>query len=137
MATYYPIKRLYEWVSTCILASIGLALAIPGDTMTGPLFAPLLEVGSESFWTVGLIVIAAIRACALVINGFSPKGSPAVRAVAATLTAVIFATLVASFVAAGQVGLWAASVYLVLACTEILIVYRATLELKNAIDCSS
>lgn len=125
--------RWIEWQSAAILVAIGLALALPGQTMTPPLFGAFLLIMPEPMWSALLIVAGCVRAVALIINGRSPRGSPAVRAFSAVLSAALFAGLAAGFAVYAPTGWWATSVYLTLTAFEIMTVYRAVGELRGAV----
>lgn len=125
--------RWIEWQSAAILVAIGLALALPGQTMQPPLFAAFLALMPEPMWSALLIVAGCIRAGALIVNGRSPRGSPVVRALGAALSAALFAGLAAGFAVYAPTGWWASSVYLTLMGFEIVTVYRAVGELRGAI----
>lgn len=125
--------RWIEWQSAAILVSIGLALALPGQTMTAPLFGAFLSMMPEPMWSALLIVAGCVRAGALIVNGRSPRGSPSVRAIGAALSASLFAALAVGFAMYAPVGWWASSVYLTLMAFELVTVYRAVGELTSAV----
>jgi hypothetical protein len=130
--TLYRIRWI-EWQSAAIFVAIGLALALPGQTMSQPLFGAFLLLMPEQMWSATLIIAGCIRAGALIINGRSPRGSPVVRAASAMFSAAIFAGLAAGFAQNAPTGLWAASVYLTLTAFELATVYRAVRELHGAL----
>lgn len=103
----------------------------PGQTMVGPLFAPLVNLMSEKAWAALLFVMSVVRCAALVVNGLAPRGSPLARMAVSLMAAPVWALVAYAFWLAAPVGLWAAAVYAVLAGFEVKIMWAAARDLKG------
>lgn len=124
-------SRIVEWQHATIMLAIGAVLLWPEPTMTGPLFEPLISIMPEKAWSALMIAMGAIRASALIVNGFAPKGSPLARIMVALLAVIVWMLITYAFLLASPIGLWAASVYSVLAVFELRIVWSAARDLKG------
>ncbi len=133
MPYLFPSKpgRILEWEHGLIMLAIGLVLMLPDPTMVGPLFEPLLDIMPEKAWAALMFVMGVIRCAALVVNGLAPTGSPLARMAVSLMAAPIWALASYTFLLAAPVGLWAASVYVVLAGFELKIMWSAARDLKG------
>jgi hypothetical protein len=125
--------RIVEWQHTFIMLAIGLALIWPEPTMTGPLFVPLIEIMPEKAWAALMLVMGAVRSCALIVNGVAPTGSPIARMFVAWIGVMVWSLIAYTFWLASPIGLWAASVYVVLAIFELKIIWSAARDLKGGL----
>lgn len=130
-------RRAVEWLSTAIMFWIGLIWLHPYphfSVSTLETSGRLLNVLTEPVWGTLLILLACVRAAALVINGRSPRGSPVARIGCAVVGTTIFSWIAFAFAATWPAGAWNAGVYAILAIYEIFTVYRATRDLRGAVD---
>ena len=93
----YKKSRALDWGCAIMGMAWGAALLLPGNTF-GLWQSDLLDRLPETAWGVLCIVVALVRAAALIINGRLHEGSPAVRAGATVLSFFVWGQFAVAFV---------------------------------------
>lgn len=127
--------RLYEWISSVLLASLAISLALPGDALNSARGVHELYkvVGSDAALAVPVAVLAAIRFTALLINGQLPYATHPLRQWCAVLAAALylaFAGLLAFPTLTSHTIAWstAVTVFVVLAAGDLVSAWRAGVD---------
>ncbi|KAF0675061.1 hypothetical protein [Profundibacterium mesophilum] len=121
--------RAAEWITSAVLAVIGITLLMPGETMgVSSSYAGFRSLGvSDGVLGVAVLVVGAVRLTALYING-SWRRTPLLRAVGAVCGLVIFTMLLSAFLFPFFYGhapaLNTGTTYLILAIADLFSCYR-------------
>lgn len=125
--------RFGEWMAALAMLSIGLVLALPGDTMRFSEWWPLRDFGLREV-TVGVVIgaIGAARMVALWING-SWNRTPVLRGIGATAGLILFCGLALASAWSWAVGDVRApsmdfALYAIFAMADLRGVYRAGMD---------
>lgn len=131
---FHTHKRALEIEHALIFLAIGFALALPNDIMYegSQVFSAFEAVMPEIAWAALFLFVGTLRIGAVIVNGRSPRGSPIARIFGASISLALYAFMIVAFVKVAPPGLWAASVYAVLALAEVRMVAIATMDLRNA-----
>lgn len=129
--------RAMEWMTSAILLSYALTLAMPGDTF-GPTtaWAGFARMGlSEVNVAVPVAILSVLRMAALVINGMWRR-SPVLRMIGASLGAFCFGVITSAaaypyFSGLSSVVSTGFGVYLLLTIADIIATYRAGADVGN------
>jgi len=128
--------RATEWLTSGVLLTFGLTLALPGDTMAAPTFHVLAGLGmDDASLSAPLTLVGTSRLAALYING-SWKRSPMLRMVGAIIGAGVFGFLAVAFVlpmvVEGVPPSTGPGTYLVLALFDALAAHRSGADVRLA-----
>lgn len=128
--------RATEWLTSLVLLGFAAALALPGDTLSGPGYLAFNGIGIDEAAIVWVLTITSMaRLTALYINGAWHR-SPELRAAGAVSGSVIFGFLAFAFGWPFLIGAGApstgASTYSVLALFDILAAYRSGADARMA-----
>lgn len=119
--------RWSEWALSYVHLAFGVALMLPGETMTSASYADLGRLGGETAVGLAFGAVGIARVVALIINGWWCR-SPHVRMWGATFGFLAFLVLAVSFAAssltAGALST-AATTYAVLALVDLGNLWRA------------
>jgi hypothetical protein len=131
---FHTHKRALEIQHALIFLVIGVVLALPHEIMYegSQVFSAFEALMPEPAWAALFLFVGSLRIGAVIVNGRSPRGSPIARIFGASISLALFAFMIVAFAKAAPPGLWAASVYAVLALAEVRMVAIATVDLRNA-----
>jgi len=124
-------RRALEWQHTLVMFYMGCVWALPYRHFDSPLYVFFRSTLPEEQWAFGLILLSLFRCGALIVNGRAPKGSPIVRGLGALCGATFFATLGGGLLAA-PAGLLAGGLFAIMSAYEMVVVWRATRDLRRA-----
>ena len=133
--------RATEWLTSFVLLGFAFTLSLPGSTLSGASFRAFTEIGTDDA-TVAfpLAVLAAMRMCALFING-NWKRSPILRMIGAIIGSAVFAMLSMAFywptLAYGAPVSTGVSAYFILAAFDALSAYRSGADVRLGQQLSS
>lgn len=124
--TVYTPSRALEWHCALTAAAFALVLALPGSTFaTGHMWDRFAAVMPEGCWAAFMGTIAAIRICALLINGHWRR-TPMLRMATACLGASVWGYVAMLMFVPGDLGLQTGvGIYLVLCGSDIRSAWRA------------
>ncbi len=129
--------RSIEWLSSLFMINWAFVLALPGNTLaTSPAFSEFARYHlTEPKLAAIMGGIGCMRAAALYINGRWPR-TPVLRMIGSLFSSLIWGQI-ACLQAMGSVAetgaiSTGAGVYGLLACAEILCVYRAAFDARYA-----
>lgn len=128
--------RATEWLTSFVMLSFAVILALPGDTMSAEVFSALVDIGFHEV-TIGvpLALVASMRLVALYING-NWRRSPMLRLIGASIGSSMFAMLAMAFlwptIESGRALSPAVGTYLVLALFDGLAAYRSGADARLA-----
>lgn len=124
--------RELEWQHAILFLVIGIVLMLPPE-FTTPTFLGMTKLFNEFYWGLLFCLVGSVRVIALAINGYRPIGSPIARIIGAITTMVFSSIVCYSFFSVFPYGLWGGSVYFIVLLFEIVIIHRATKDLKYGI----
>lgn len=91
-------SRALDWGCAVMILAWGIALLIPGNTLTSaPAYESILDRAPEWAWGALCIAVGLIRGVALIVNGRIYEGSPIIRAVAAAIGAMVWVQFLLAF----------------------------------------
>lgn len=126
--------RFAEWFSSAAMIAWGLALAMPGDTLTGAAFAAFQRFGmTEGAWAAAFLGVGLARMVVLYVNGKWPKG-PYIRMAGSLFGAVSWAQVAVLFLLAtymvNGVMPTGPGIYALLAASDLLSIFRAAFDVR-------
>lgn len=122
------VSREGEWLATVLLAVFSLALLLPGDTFSRPVFVNLAAIAPEGTWGMGLLGVATVRAIGLWVNG-NWRRSPTLRFLTAAAGAGVWLSLGRLFLGDGYPGVnTGALVYAALGAFDLYAAARSLLD---------
>ena len=87
-------ERAMEWALSCGMLGFGLILLQAGPVFDRPFFTPLARIMPQIPWGITLGSVGLLRFIALVINGSSPRGTPALRQLGCVVGMAAWSSLV-------------------------------------------
>lgn len=125
-------RRLSEWHVAAVTLAAGVMLMSESTFALQP-YAFAAQVAPQGVWAWTLVMLGAVRLGALAVNGALPHGSPHLRSGLASASAVIWAVLLAGFLAYHTVLVIEAFIAGTVA-VDIISAYRAAQDARREDD---
>lgn len=124
-------NRLFEWIMTLAIFSFGVQTIIFQTSIADSRFSSMNMLMSSSKLSIFCILVGAVRAGILFINGNLGRFGPQLRAAASSITGLTWLQLAVALMAVDHSPSPGISVYLSLCVGEVRTVWRAARDFSG------
>lgn len=125
-------RRLSEWHLAVVMLVAGVMVNI-GDVLDLPRYELVRDIADPGTWAVAMMVVGGSRLAALLINGSRPRFSAHLRYLFASMSAFIWALMLAGLLAFGETALIGPFLGMAIV-VDLVSAFRAATEAREADD---